>query len=155
MRSAVDCRSPPEIGHTAARRGTVPSADVHPPGDRGLKNFEDNSDRELYTIAIFCRRYCVGKTRTYELINAGRVKAVKLGARTLIPRASAEAWARSLPAFEPRSTSRGHRSTSETTCGGADYASDDLRYDRSRPDAGQRRACRHVARGDPSYRQEA
>ena len=79
---------------------------MRPPESVRLENTDNDSDREFYTIALFCRRYCIGKTATYQLINAGRVKAVKHGVRTLIPRVSAEAWAHSLPVFEPRRTTR-------------------------------------------------
>jgi hypothetical protein len=62
----------------------------------------DDGDRRFLTIRCFCRQYAVGKTAVYQLINAGAVTAVKYGARTLITTESAELWARSLPAFEPR-----------------------------------------------------
>jgi excisionase family DNA binding protein len=49
------------------------------------------------TIADFCRRYRVGRTKVYYEIGEGRLRAVKLGAKTLIMNRDADAWARSLP----------------------------------------------------------
>ncbi len=54
----------------------------------------------LLTIRDFCSSYGLGRTRAYELINAGRVEAVKDGSKTLITADSAEAWAASLPRFK-------------------------------------------------------
>jgi hypothetical protein len=81
----------------------APPLIARPPSGAILTDIDDG-DRRFYTIACFCRRYSVGKTAAYQLINAGLVQAVKYGARTLISLESAEAWARSLPAFEPRRT---------------------------------------------------
>jgi excisionase family DNA binding protein len=53
------------------------------------------------SIPAFCRVYGVGRSKTYELIGAGTLEAKKLGAKTLIDRASAEAWYSSLPSFRP------------------------------------------------------
>ncbi|UGY18612.1 helix-turn-helix domain-containing protein [Bradyrhizobium septentrionale] len=49
------------------------------------------------TIDQFCRSYCVGKTKTYSEIKSGRLKIRKLGSKTIIARADAEAWLASLP----------------------------------------------------------
>jgi excisionase family DNA binding protein len=48
------------------------------------------------SIDDFCKVYSVGKTTAYEEINAGRLQAVKVGRRTLIPEQSAAAWLSSL-----------------------------------------------------------
>jgi excisionase family DNA binding protein len=45
----------------------------------------------------FCRRYGIGNTKLYEEIKSGRLRAVKVGVRTLILHADAKAWERSLP----------------------------------------------------------
>jgi hypothetical protein len=47
----------------------------------------------------FCRRYRIGRTKTYEEINAGRLKARKAGRRTIIAEDDAEEWLSLLPAF--------------------------------------------------------
>ena len=50
-----------------------------------------------YSPRDFARVYGIGLTLTYELIGAGKLKARKLGRRTMILREDAEHWARSLP----------------------------------------------------------
>lgn len=49
------------------------------------------------TVREFCERYRIGRTRAYELINRGALRAVKCGSRTLILARDARAWERSLP----------------------------------------------------------
>jgi hypothetical protein len=44
------------------------------------------------TIKGFCEAYGVGRNMAYELINDGKLKAVKAGARTLIIEESARDW---------------------------------------------------------------
>ena len=51
-------------------------------------------------IAVFCKTYGIGRTRTYELINSGAVSARKCGKTTLIDRVSAERWYASLPSYD-------------------------------------------------------
>lgn len=51
------------------------------------------------SIKTFCARYGVGRTRAYELLNAGHIEGRKLGGRTLIVAAAAQAWADALPKF--------------------------------------------------------
>jgi excisionase family DNA binding protein len=57
------------------------------------------------SVVQFCRWAGIGKTRTYEEIAAGRLRAVKFGAKTLILRKDAEEWLEQLPqlttAFTP------------------------------------------------------
>jgi len=54
-------------------------------------------DRRALSIAEFCRRYCVGRSKAYEEIKAGRLRATKIGRRTLIIVDDAEAWLLSRP----------------------------------------------------------
>jgi excisionase family DNA binding protein len=54
-------------------------------------------DKRAFSISEFCARYSIGRTRAYEEIAAGRLRAVKAGQRTLIPEDSAEAWLEALP----------------------------------------------------------
>ena len=54
-------------------------------------------DTGAITIKEFCSRFGVGNTTAYEEINAGRLAAVKVGRRTLIPHEAADNWLRSLP----------------------------------------------------------
>jgi hypothetical protein len=60
-------------------------------------------DTELMTAAEFRRRYCVGTTRFYELINSGQLIALKNGARTMIAKSHADDWLRSLPGYVGKS----------------------------------------------------
>jgi excisionase family DNA binding protein len=63
------------------------------------------SERELarrarqraLSIAEFSERYGVGRTTTYEEIKSGRLRARKIGKRTLIIVDDAEQWLRHLP----------------------------------------------------------
>jgi excisionase family DNA binding protein len=48
--------------------------------------------KAAFSIEDFCKSYSVGKTTAYEEINAGRLHAVKVGRRTLIPEQSASEW---------------------------------------------------------------
>ena len=56
---------------------------------------------ELMTAAEFRRRYGVGTTKFYELLNEGVLTARKSGTRTMIARSDAEQWVRSLPVYQP------------------------------------------------------
>jgi len=56
--------------------------------------------RGAHSIDAFCKAWGIGRTRVYELINSGELRAVKCGTRTLILRHDAETWARSLPAIK-------------------------------------------------------
>lgn len=45
-----------------------------------------------FTIREFCAAAGIGRTTVYNEINAGRLKIVKVGKRTLIPAAAASRW---------------------------------------------------------------
>lgn len=62
---------------------------------------------ELLTITDFCKAANVGRTRAYQLINQGRIKALKLGRKTLIPRAAFEEFIAGLKPYTPGSYSDG------------------------------------------------
>ena len=49
------------------------------------------------TLKDFCDAYRVCRETAYQQIRAGRLRAVKLGRKTLILHADAEGWAASLP----------------------------------------------------------
>jgi hypothetical protein len=53
------------------------------------------------SVLDFCRTYAVGRSRAYEILNAGLVEARKFDKKTLIDRASAEQWYQSLPTYQP------------------------------------------------------
>lgn len=44
----------------------------------------------LYRVPDACAAIGVGKSRLYELVNAGRIRPVKIGRSTLIPRTELE-----------------------------------------------------------------
>ena len=51
-------------------------------------------DFTFMTVREFMDFARIGRTKTYEEINAGRLAAVKVGRKTLIPPGAAGAWAR-------------------------------------------------------------
>lgn len=55
--------------------------------------------KELLTIGDFAVMSNLGRTRIYELLKRGEVKAVKIGRRTFIRREDAEAWMSNLAAY--------------------------------------------------------
>jgi excisionase family DNA binding protein len=50
-----------------------------------------------FSIKDFCDQYGIGRTTAYEEIKAGRLKAVKVGRRTLVPVESGQDWLQALP----------------------------------------------------------
>lgn len=58
--------------------------------------------KRMYDMKSFCTEHSVSRTYAYAEIARGRLKAIKLGARTLIRAEDAEAWLNSLPAIEGR-----------------------------------------------------
>jgi len=49
------------------------------------------------SISEFCQRYGPGRTTTYEEIKSGRLRARKIGKRTIIAEDDAEDWLWHLP----------------------------------------------------------
>lgn len=49
------------------------------------------NDKIAYTIKEACEATGVGRSTIYELMSEGRLRKVKLGTRTLIPRSELEA----------------------------------------------------------------
>ena len=49
------------------------------------------------TLKDFCDAYRLCREKAYQEIRAGRLRAVKLGRKTLILRPDAEVWAAALP----------------------------------------------------------
>ena len=60
------------------------------------------TDVVAHTVPDFIRRFGIGRTKLYEELNSGRLKARKVGGRTLILEADAQEWLAELPVKEPQ-----------------------------------------------------
>ena len=56
-----------------------------------------NIEKAAYTISEFMAAYGIGKTKTYQEINEGRLRIRKVGKRTLVAKVDADNWLNSLP----------------------------------------------------------
>jgi excisionase family DNA binding protein len=61
---------------------------------------EDLADREAFAVREFCARYGICRQTFYDEVHRGRLRAVKLGKKTLVLRADADAWVATMPALE-------------------------------------------------------
>ena len=61
---------------------------------------------QAYDIRSFCAAYSVSRSFTYLEIKAGRLKLLKAGRRTLIPRQSAEDWLNALDTGRGKAATR-------------------------------------------------
>jgi excisionase family DNA binding protein len=52
--------------------------------------------KRAYSINEFCNVYDLGRTKAYQEIKSGRLRAVKVGTRTIIRADDAEQWLASL-----------------------------------------------------------
>jgi excisionase family DNA binding protein len=57
----------------------------------------DITNRDAFAIREFCARYGICRDTFYAEVRRGRLRALKLGKKTLVLRADAEVWAASLP----------------------------------------------------------
>lgn len=57
--------------------------------------------RQVLSIAEFCRAYGIGRTKVYEEIRQGRLRLHKIGKRSIIAVGDAEAWFKNLRVVEP------------------------------------------------------
>ena len=60
------------------------------------QNVEPTPAKRAYSIPEVCRTASIGRTRLYSEISEGRLRAVKVGRRTLIRAEDLDAWLRSL-----------------------------------------------------------
>jgi hypothetical protein len=58
------------------------------------------ASQRAMSISAFCEIYDIGRTKAYEEINAGRLKARKAGRRTIITADDAEEWLGRLPVLQ-------------------------------------------------------
>jgi excisionase family DNA binding protein len=63
-----------------------------------------NAQRAL-SFPEFCRRYGIGRTSAYAEVAAGRLRAVKVGRKTLILVDDAEEWLAALPSLQQSGSS--------------------------------------------------
>jgi excisionase family DNA binding protein len=49
-------------------------------------------DRAAYTVAEFSAAHSIGRTTFYAELKAGRIRVVKCGRKTLVPKAENDAW---------------------------------------------------------------
>jgi hypothetical protein len=61
------------------------------------KSTPQRSIQRALSIPEFCQRYGPGKSTAYQEIHAGRLRARKVGRRTIILVDDAECWLRDLP----------------------------------------------------------
>lgn len=55
-----------------------------------------------YTLPEFLRAFGIGRTKFYEEVHAGRLKARKNGTRTIVLAADARAWLEALPQLQAK-----------------------------------------------------
>ena len=60
--------------------------------------------REAYAVSEFCKRYSICRDTFYSEVKRGRLRAFKLGKKTLVLKSDAESWAKSLPALDLTAT---------------------------------------------------
>jgi excisionase family DNA binding protein len=70
---------------------------TNPPRNQHERRAAENGYVLAFPIGEVPQRLGISRTKAYEEIAAGRLRAVKCGSRTLIPYASGEAWLASLP----------------------------------------------------------
>ncbi|SFL01768.1 Helix-turn-helix domain-containing protein [Mesorhizobium albiziae] len=61
--------------------------------------------RKLYSVREFSAAFGIGRTAFYAELASGRLKAVKLGKKTMVREEDAYEWAAALPAYTNRVSS--------------------------------------------------
>ncbi|MFZ2081327.1 MAG: helix-turn-helix domain-containing protein [Xanthobacteraceae bacterium] len=64
-------------------------------------------EKRAFSIAEFCRRYGVGRTKAYEELRQGRLRARKIGRRTIVTKDDADDWLQQLPLIKTPTDVRG------------------------------------------------
>jgi excisionase family DNA binding protein len=60
--------------------------------------------KAAFSIREFCARYGICRDTFYSEIRRGRLRAIKLGRKTIVLRSDADAWAASLPTLDLRAS---------------------------------------------------
>jgi excisionase family DNA binding protein len=68
----------------------------------------DVSSKKAFAVREFCDQYGICRDTFYSEVKCGRLRALKVGKRTLVLKSDAESWAASLP--ELRTLGREHAS---------------------------------------------
>lgn len=63
---------------------------------------KDSTTQHLFSIPGFAATHAISRTQAYREIAGGRLRASKVGKRTVITAENAAAWRASLPAFDRR-----------------------------------------------------
>lgn len=58
-------------------------------------------EKALYSVPEVIEMAGIGRTRLYQELNSGRLKAVKIGKRTCITKAGLESWLSKLEGYLP------------------------------------------------------
>lgn len=58
-------------------------------------------ERALYSVPEIIDMVGIGRTRLYQELNSGRLKAVKIGKRTCVTKDSLETWLSTLEGYLP------------------------------------------------------
>jgi excisionase family DNA binding protein len=70
--------------------------DNHKEAKRGT----DLSVREVFAVSEFCERYGICRETFYQEVRRGRLRALKLGAKTIVLKTDADAWVATMPPLE-------------------------------------------------------
>jgi len=63
----------------------------------------------VYSVTEACALACIGRTAFYEAINAGELRALKRGRRTLVRADDLRAWIDNLPAIKVKPAAQSKR----------------------------------------------
>jgi excisionase family DNA binding protein len=58
------------------------------------------SHREAFAVSEFCERYGICRETFYQEVRRGRLRALKLGAKTIVLKTDADAWVATMPPLE-------------------------------------------------------
>jgi excisionase family DNA binding protein len=64
------------------------------------KRASDLSRREAFAVSEFCERYGICRETFYQEVRRGRLRARKLGAKTVVLKTDADAWVATMPPLE-------------------------------------------------------